>query len=243
MARISYDEALAMSYRLARFEISADDVQGNPDLDDEDRERVFGLAVLALQQHVAEDNRRKMGPPQRRAMALLRALVTPEQRRTLRTQRAFVVEVNGRAYRIHANTGSAQRVVRRGSRYWIEGVFCYHEELTDLAPGAAAGVLVVRDVPPADRAIGVLLMLLADEERFLAEANFRPYRNRGWDSEWMKKRAEIRRQAREAGVPVHDFVTGMQWIGRRLEGVTFRDAEHRARVEAVVALVAEEEVA
>jgi hypothetical protein len=87
--------------------------------------------------------------------------------------------------------------VRRGSRWWLEGRYCYHEEQTNLAPSVPEARLVVDTIPSADRTVGHLLLLLADEERFLVEANWTARRNHGWDSDWMTRRAAIRREARE----------------------------------------------
>jgi len=103
----------------------------------------------------------------RRSFRLLRSFLSPEQRRQLRNSRSFRIDTpGGRHFRVwliqHAHI---EEVGQHGQRWLAHWSFCIHPPLQDdgLTP-----------VPPADVALSALLMLMADEEWFLKEANPSP---------------------------------------------------------------------
>lgn len=98
---------------------------------------------------------------QRRALPLLRGLLTPEQRRDLRSRNTFVVHGSaGGRYRLAPHGSRVARTERRGARFYDTVTYCYHDP---------EGLL-----PPADVMMGVMFALMTDEPGFLAEANERP---------------------------------------------------------------------
>ena len=100
---------------------------------------------------------------QRRAMRLLRSLLTAEQKRQLRQgwSKGFrVTGSNGGIFKIYPHSGSGgqvRRVELHGQRWYEVAQYCLHTPK--------------RDVPPADEAIGFLLQLRANETEFMLRAN------------------------------------------------------------------------
>ncbi len=123
---------------------------------------------------------RKSGA-QKRARGLLRSLLSKEQRRQLRSSHGFqVVGSLGGRYRLHPETGSAERLERHGKRWFGVVRYCLHD------PG--------RELPPADVSVSHLLLLRADEGEFLRVANATV--DNPWDGEWRRRlNAERRRRA------------------------------------------------
>ncbi|HXJ56432.1 MAG TPA: hypothetical protein VNU68_07180 [Verrucomicrobiae bacterium] len=126
-------------------------------------------------------------PGQRAAMRLLRSLLSPEQRRTLRVSKCFyATSPGGATFRFIPRVGQTARVERHGSRYFRVSTFCLHdEEGTD-------------KMPPADIALAHMLLIKADEERFFAMANEHKDSPQMWNGEYLRglRRA---REEREAG--------------------------------------------
>lgn len=112
----------------------------------------------------------------RRAMRLLRSLLSPEQRLELRRhRRSFtVIGSRGGRYRLWPYAGTTERIAQHGKYAISEVQFCLHEEGE-------------RDLPPADLTIAHLLMLRADEERFLIDANHHPREHMGWNGDWHRR--------------------------------------------------------
>lgn len=124
----------------------------------------------------------------RRALRLLRSMLTSEQREQLRRDRAFRQMVpSGNAYRLLPSAGITQRIEFHGTRWFGVGGYCLHPDL-DLS------------IPNADTTIGHLLMLRHDEATFLTKANFTERRHGGWDPAWMRTRARVRREEYEAQI-------------------------------------------
>lgn len=197
MTRLSRDELSDLAQRLAAFEITTDELAAHPGLDDADRSQVLTLGLYIVQSRAIAERRAKLGGGQRRALRLLRTFLTPAQREQLGRNRAFVVALpSGRAYRLHPNTGWVARVERHGSRWVACATYCLHEPDLEVIP-EMPGAVTVPAIPPADRTIGHLLLLLADEARFLALANYTARRHGGWDGDWRRRlnRARAERAA------------------------------------------------
>lgn len=112
---------------------------------------------------------------QRRAMRLLRSLLTPVQRATLRTRKEFLVVCpSGNVYRLYPRTGVVWRVDRHGKNWFVRTAYCIHED-KELG------------IPPADRTVAHLLLLLTDEDEFLQTANARDARDQMWNGEYLRK--------------------------------------------------------
>lgn len=135
------------------------------------------LALLAYILEIREyaRYRRAQRPAQRRALALFRSLLTPAELAEYRRTRYVTIHAFSH-YRLYPNTGVVQAIERHGSRWYVKGVYCYHE------PQGEARL------PNADRSVAHLLLLRYDEEAFLREANVRwlEWANRGWDGQWRR---------------------------------------------------------
>ncbi len=121
--------------------------------------------------------RRRSGP-QRVAMRLLRSLLSADQRASLRRSKSFlVIASSGRAYRLWPALGSTELVTRHGTRWYVLLRYCLHDDRSD--PGLA--------MPPADLSVAHLLLLLADEDGFRAEANARHARDQLWNPDYLRR--------------------------------------------------------
>jgi hypothetical protein len=121
--------------------------------------------------------------PQRRAMRLLRTLLTAEQRRVLRAGSGFYMTGSlGGRYRLFPACGVAWRVERHGKLEIHSAAYCLHDPELEL--------------PPADVTVQHLLLLRSDEEAFLRRANIRLLPHMGWDSEWMRHHCHANKQRR-----------------------------------------------
>lgn len=130
------------------------------------------IEMLRLaREHAEAEREREMailfGEPAKKAKALLRRLLTPEERRYLvRRHHIKVVGSEGGLYRIW-ETGQVERVEVVGKRWMTRWTFCWHaENRRDRLPGG-------------DMAVAALLLIRADEDRFLVEANARKHRREG----------------------------------------------------------------
>lgn len=117
------------------------------------------------------------GEAQRRAMALLRSLLTREQRRQIGREKCFTATApSGNRYRFFPGTGAVVRITKHGSRWFRHTSYCVHDERDD--PDA---------MPPADLTVAHLLMIMADEPGFLATANARDMRDQLWNGDYLRR--------------------------------------------------------
>lgn len=122
---------------------------------------------------------------QRKALRLLRTLLTPEQREQLKTGQQFrVVGSAGGVYRLYPSTGQVCAVERHGARWYGVRTFCLHEL-------EEPGIVVF---PSADRTIAHLLLLSAAEPEFLALANATDRRPDCWNGEYLRRLRRARRE-------------------------------------------------
>lgn len=152
--------------------------------------RTFGdMLYLRNEYRVHQERRRRQRRPQRRALQLLRSLLTDAQAEQLRRVRHVTVEAaSGRRYRILPNTGVTQLVERHGRLDYAIARYCLHDPNSEL--------------PPADVAVAHLLWIQADEANFRETANETPTStvvnhgrpNAGWDGTWRRRLNEARRE-------------------------------------------------
>lgn len=150
--------------------------------------QVMGLALYEARVRAARRN-----PAQRRALRLLRSLLSPEQRRQLRTRGSFrAVGSQGGVYRLSPGTGQVEGLELRGRHFFCFRTFCLHEPA-----GAEA-------LPAADRSIAHLLLLSTDEAGFTQTANITERPPGCWNGEWRRqlREARSRRQQRAAEASV-----------------------------------------
>lgn len=132
--------------------------------------------VRALVGYTQRMRRRWRTDAQRRACRLLRSLLTDAQKRELRRTGCFrVTTPGGSTYRLLPRRGHVERVERHGSRWFTRKSYCLHDE-------EDAGKL-----PPADVTIGHLLLLTADEPRFLATANETARDDQLWNGDYLRR--------------------------------------------------------
>lgn len=123
---------------------------------------------------------------QRRAMKLLRPLLTAEQKKSLRREKSFLAcGSKGGMYRLCPGTGSVQGVAWHRSRWFSRVTFCLH----DNREGPEA------PMPPADVTLTHLLLLKADEELFLHLANAR--QSDLWNGDYLRRMRHRRRDQAE----------------------------------------------
>lgn len=123
-----------------------------------------------------------------RAMALLRSLLTFDQRLELRQNKEFtVIGSAGGRYRLHPRSGTLARVEKHGKRWYARTRYCFHD------PGSV--------MPEADVTIGQMLHLMSDEPGFLAMANATEYLTELWNGAYWKRMRNARRE-REAAANV-----------------------------------------
>lgn len=167
-------ETIEAARQLARFVLAPDQItaicwaDGTRITPEEERE-VFALAMyelIWLKKYNFEG--------QRRALALLRTLLSASQRRQLAAGHGFLARGNlGGVYRLHANVGVAWKVEKHGIRWFATRSFCIHD--------------MPEICPPADVTIGHLLLLSADEAEFLRTANAKDRPLLCWDGEYLKR--------------------------------------------------------
>lgn len=166
---------LALARRVVNHEIAFDGSDELDALTEAERREVCVLAVYELQ-------RRHRPANQRTAMRLLRSWLTPQQAREL-SMRGHVTVVGslGGVYRLRPQNALCERVERHGKNWYRVATYCYHD--------------VDSELPAADVSLAQLLILATDEARFRAEANETKCWPECWDSEYMRRRAAIRRGA------------------------------------------------
>lgn len=129
------------------------------------------MTIMMYQAHI-DLQRRRPQAPMRRAKNLLRGFLNPEQREQFERRGWFRVTGSaGGTYRVERN-GHVEKISKHGTRWYPDVVYCYHESGDPL--------------PGCDRAIGIMLLLQADEPAFLAEANATVCNETRWNGEWMR---------------------------------------------------------
>lgn len=204
--RISWAERLDLARGLASGAIDIDTLNASEDLDQDDKTYVARLGLSLIRERYEDERRKALGGPQKRALRLLRGLLSDEQVAQLRRSRSFRITLpSGRTYGFSPNSGAVRLLERHGSRWFMVGLYCLHEEPLDMfAAEGMPGMVTVDAIPLADRTIAHLLLLLADEGRFLAEANYTPFRRHmGWDPEWMRRHWDVRNGCRLCGERTH----------------------------------------
>ena len=140
--------------------------------------------VLALRDYhrgMRERKSEQQRKAQSRALALLRSILGPDQRAELARRRCLVLSLpSGNSYRFWPRTGQVERVTQHGSHWFIHTRYCVHDAQDDGA------------MPPADRSLAHLLMLLADETEFLATANATYARDQLWNPAYLRRMREQR---------------------------------------------------
>ena len=137
-------------------------------------------------------NGKKRAPGNAIAMKLLRSLLNKEQRTRLRKLGDFIVTCpSGNQYRLRPNIYRVERLQQFGKRRYPIYSFCIHDR------GGEDEVMTETDVT-----IGHMLMLLADEDEFLATANATTLKQNQWDGEWRKK---LNRAKREREAQSHEM--------------------------------------
>jgi hypothetical protein len=183
--------------------------------------------IEAVQIRTAE-RKRLMGPPQRKALGLLRSLLTDTQRSQLARSRNFRVEGSlGGVYRLwpkndHAHT---EQVERHKTRWYVRASFCYHDPENEL--------------PPADVSIAHLLLISADEGEFLAKANKTLQGRNLWNGAYLRRLNEVRRNprvssTREAGQ--HPYLGEALQLGADARAVGASQEEADAIIADAIAL-------
>lgn len=140
-----------------------------------DERRTLGQLIV-VEFHLARERTERRSAAQKRAMGLLRSLLTPEERAHLRRThgRCFhVVGSAGGVYRLRPRSRSAERVEKHGSRWFAVERFCYHDPDNEL--------------PPADVTIGQMLLLRCDEPGFRAAANVTPALDMLWNGDYLRR--------------------------------------------------------
>jgi hypothetical protein len=118
---------------------------------------------------------------QRRAMKLLRSMLSIEQVRELRRCSYFTITGSaGGRYRLYPYSnwsGVVELTERFGKRWFGTVTYCFHEDEDEFCT-----------MPAADRIMGQMLLILADEASFLFQANAKP--RYLWN--WRLQRRELR---------------------------------------------------
>lgn len=171
---------------LVTHEIRPDDVEtiiwsdGSAITDREIRD-VVALFVYALQ---LRQSKHLKG--QRKAMRLLRSLLSAEQRRQLRRSRYFyATTASGVVFRFIPRRGLTERVILHGKRFYAASHFCLHDPEDD------------DQMPPADLTVAHLLLITTDEPRFLEMANEHAVLSHLWNGDYLR-RVRRRRAERES---------------------------------------------
>jgi len=177
--RLSTQEMIDFIFGLIRGEITAEEAQ---ELHHADYREVVALLQYELDRRRWEADKKKRAKAQRRARALLRSFLTPQQKKHLRDRRGFFVRGSlGGMYRLHPATGTVYRVEKHGKRWFGVIRYCLHDEDNVM--------------PPADLSLGQMLLLLSDEQAFLDEANATDERSRTlWNGDWLRRLNQARRE-------------------------------------------------
>lgn len=177
-------ELAALAQRLADDAIMPDDAAAyrwadGTTCDCEEWHDLMGLVGYIVRQRRVK----RCGRHQRRAFRLLRSLLSPEQRRTLRTRKDFLVTGSlGGSYRLSPRHGWTERVKRHGSRWFVQASYCFHDDRTNADEA----------MPNADLAIAHMLLLVADEGEFLARANATARGGQLWNGDYVRRMRQAR---------------------------------------------------
>jgi hypothetical protein len=134
--------------------------------------------ILVLSRYEMYYRSTRKQPAQRKAVKLLRSLLSAEQRKSIRNNGYFHIQVrSGNYYRIHPNMYPTKRVEKHGKRMFALGSYCLHPDL-DL------------HIPHGDVAVSHMLMLKTDEEEFLKLANYRLYDRQLWNRDYLRSLRE-----------------------------------------------------
>lgn len=166
------------AWMLATHRIRPDDVPWH-EMSERDKRELLIMTAYELERLVWRRGQRLKA--QRKALKLLRSLLTPSQRAQLRSSRCFVATgTSGGTYRLWPGAGRLQRVERHGSRWFAKVSYCIHDpdEL----------------VPPADASIGHLLLLSTDELKLTSDANVRILADQLWNGDYLRWVNEGRRE-------------------------------------------------
>jgi hypothetical protein len=144
--------------------------------------------LLGMYAYEVRRRRRYKPVAQRKAMKLLRSLLSAEQKRSLRAGRYFYVTTkSGATFRFLPRSGFTERVERHGKHWFMKSHFCLHDaESSD-------------QMPPADIVVAHLLLINADEGKFLAMANEHASQSQLWDGEYMRRMRRHRMERQNAG--------------------------------------------
>lgn len=186
------EEVIGLVRGLATGAIAPDFVDWDA-MSDSLRTVVWVLSRYEIRRLRSLDTDRRRGLPQKRAMRLLRSLLTDSQRWWLRHRRHFLVNgvSTGHVYRLHPYSGTIDRVTKHRTRWFVHTRFCLHDPDIEL--------------PPADVSVGHLLLLRSDEPRFLALANATDGRSMFWNGDWLRRVNRARRD-RHAALSTQDNV-------------------------------------
>ena len=172
MERLTVDEVMALCHRVVSDELSPEELFGM-DIPEEDKQNIFHLVLYEIGRLIG-----KRSPAQRNALRLLRSLLTDKQRRQMSQCHYFYVTGSeGGVYRLwpyHGFTGIVEQVGYVGGQKVFPVRYCFHEE--------------EGTVPPADRIIAQMLLIMADERSFLFQANATARDLRSW----RQRRRELR---------------------------------------------------
>ncbi|MFA6046277.1 MAG: hypothetical protein WC718_14935 [Phycisphaerales bacterium] len=175
---------IALVRRLLEHPDDAEALNMAAGLDERQQRNLLALTVYEARYRQRYRGSRRMA--QRRALRLLRTLLSAEQRRMLASTRYFYAEGSaGGLYRLIPGTAYVHRVDRHGKRRYADTGFCIH--------GPEDGS------PQADETIGQLLLLTTDEPGFLATANARHLGRMLWDGGWRRQLNAARREREQQG--------------------------------------------
>ena len=176
-------EYVTLARQIADGILAPDYIRPRQWADGSDVTAVDQLEIFALAMHEIRLRQQQRPPAQRRAMRLLRSLLSAEQLQQLRRRK--VIRLFGSAgghYELSPCTGMVRALERHGMHFYSVRSFCLHEPDGDPI------------LPPADRSVAHLLMLLTDEPAFVATANVTERRPDCWNGEWRRRLNAARRQ-------------------------------------------------
>jgi hypothetical protein len=168
------DELIALVNGLVSNRIGLGEIDSIRWADGTEMSRQEWRNVLTMVEYVGKGMRKP--PGQRKAMRLLRSLLSADQRRMLAQRKCFYARSrSGIMFRLWPRVGLTERVERHGSRYFRKSAFCLHDEQG------------IDKMPPADITVAHLLLIRADEERFLAMANEHRDESQLWNGEYLRR--------------------------------------------------------
>lgn len=146
-----------------------------------DEQTLSAIAIIAAY----EENRLDVRYRNRKAMRLLRGLLSDRQREQLRRRHYSFTATgsDGGEYRLWPYWGTIERLERHGKYLISVETFCYHDPEGEL--------------PPADLSIAHMLLLSVDEGAFLKAANRTARIHQGWNGEWHQQLRAARQRRDE----------------------------------------------